>query len=163
MPHEFHDQLVSMLPRMRMWAIALTRHSAAADDLTQDTATKALAAQALFEPGTNFSAWIHRIMVNHFVSNMRNRRKFDNADDLLEVPVWDAHEDRTAIRELGWAFSRLPTDQRQAFSKVVLQEQTYEEVAETTGDAIGTLKSRVHRARTQLRLYMAGEPSKIAA
>jgi RNA polymerase sigma-70 factor (ECF subfamily) len=163
MPHEFNDQLVSVLPRMRIWALALTRNSAAADDLTQDAATKALTAQVSFEPGTNFSAWIHRIMVNHFLSNMRNRRKFDNADDLSEVPVWGAQEDRTAIRELDRAFHRLPADQRQAFTSVVLLEQSYEEVSEATGDAIGTLKSRVHRARAQLRSYMVGEPSKIAA
>ena len=58
-----------------------------------------------------------------------------------------AHEDRTALRELGWALERLPRDQREALQMIVLQEQSYEDAAEATGCAIGTLKSRVHRAR----------------
>ena len=76
MSQEFHDQLVSFLPKMRVWALALTRNRAAADDLTKDVATKALVAQDGFTPGTNFSAWAHRMMVNHFVSGIRNRREF---------------------------------------------------------------------------------------
>jgi RNA polymerase sigma-70 factor (ECF subfamily) len=163
MPHNFNDQLVAIMPRMRAWAVALTRNSSAADDLVQDTVTKALTAQASFEPGTNFNAWIHRIMVNHFISNVRTRGRFTSADELPEVPVWDAQEDRATIRELGLAFNRLPTDQRYAFTSIVLNERTYEEVSEFTGDAIGTLKSRVHRARLQLRSFMDGERSTLAA
>ena len=66
MPQEFHDQLTSFMPKMRVWALALTRNRAAADDLTQDVATKALVAQDCFIPGTNFSAWVHRIMIQPF-------------------------------------------------------------------------------------------------
>ena len=57
MAHEFHEQLTAFLPKMRIWALALTRNRAAADDLAQDVATKALVAQDGFVPGTNFSAW----------------------------------------------------------------------------------------------------------
>ena len=74
-----------------------------------------------------------------------------------EVPCQPAHEDRTALRELGWALDRLPPDQREALFMIVLQEKSYESAAEMTGCAIGTLKSRVHRARLQLRAFLTGE------
>ena len=74
MPQEFHEQLTEFLPKMRIWALALTRNRAAAEDLTQDVATKALIAKDCFIPGTNFSAWVHRIMINHFISSVRSKR-----------------------------------------------------------------------------------------
>jgi RNA polymerase sigma-70 factor (ECF subfamily) len=158
MPQDFQDQLIAFLPKMRVWALALTRNRAAAEDLTQDVATKALVARDCFIPGTNFSAWVHRIMINHFISSVRNRREFTDMDSMPDLPVPPAHEDRTALRELGWALNRLPTDQREALFMIVLQEKSYEAAAEVTGCAIGTLKSRVHRARLQLRAYLSGEP-----
>src|SRR6478609_3898411 len=158
--HEFHDQLTQFLPKMRVWALALTRNRAAAEDLTQDVATKARVARDCFTPGTNFAAWVHRIMVNHFISSVRSKREYTDMDTMPEMPVPAAHEDRTALRELGWALDRLPHDQREALSMIVLQEQSYEEAAEVTGCAIGTLKSRVHRARLQLRTFLMGEDVK---
>lgn len=163
MAQDFHEQLVHFLPKMRVWALALTRNRAAADDLMQDVATKALLAQHCFTPGTNFSAWVHRIMVNHFISGVRSRREYTDVDTLPDLPVPAAHEDHATLRELGWALERLPRDQREALSMIVLQEQSYEDAAEVTGCAIGTLKSRVHRARTQLRAYFMGEPTADAA
>ncbi|HET6197773.1 MAG TPA: sigma-70 family RNA polymerase sigma factor, partial [Acetobacteraceae bacterium] len=154
MAQEFHDELIQFLPRMRVWALALTRNRAAAEDLTQDVAAKALVARNCFTPGTNFSAWVHRIMVNHFISGVRSRREYTDVDTVPEVSVPAAHEDRTALRELGWALERLPRDQREALQMIVLQEQSYEDAAEATGCAIGTLKSRVHRARLQLRAFL---------
>jgi RNA polymerase sigma-70 factor (ECF subfamily) len=163
MPQEFNDQLISFMPKMRVWALALTRNRSAADDLTQDVAAKVLTAQNCFIPGTNFAAWVHRIMINHFISSVRSKREFTDSDNLPEVPVAASHEDRTALRELGWALDRLPADQREALSLIVLQEHSYEDVAAQTGCAIGTLKSRVHRARLQLRTFMMGETTKMAA
>jgi RNA polymerase sigma-70 factor (ECF subfamily) len=161
---DFQDQLIAFLPKMRVWALALTRNRAAAEDLTQDVATKALVAKDCFIPGTNFSAWVHRIMINHFISSVRNRREFSDMDSMPDLPVPAPHEDRTALRELDWALNRLPTDQREALFMIVLQEQSYEAAAEATGCAIGTLKSRVHRARLQLRAYMTGDqPQRKAA
>ena len=127
MAQDFHDQLIQFLPKMRVWALALTRNRAAAEDLTQDVATKALVAQDCFTPGTNFSAWVHRIMVNHFISGVRSRREYTDVDTMPEMPVPAAHEDRTALRELGWALERLPRDQREALQMIVLQEQSYED------------------------------------
>jgi RNA polymerase sigma-70 factor, ECF subfamily len=157
---EFHDQLISFMPKMRVWALALTRNRAAADDLTQDVATKALVAKDCFIPGTNFSAWVHRIMINHFISSVRSKREFTDIDNMPEIQVAAPHEDRTALRELGWALNRLPHDQREALHMIVLQEKSYEDAAALTGCAIGTLKSRVHRARLQLRTFLMGEDAK---
>jgi RNA polymerase sigma-70 factor (ECF subfamily) len=156
-PQDFQDQLITYLPKMRIWAQALTRNRAAAEDLTQDVAAKALAASDSFVPGTNFSAWVHRIMVNHFISGARNRREFAGMETIPDTPVPAAHEDRAALRELGAALNRLPADQRQALYMIVLEEKSYEDAAEVTGCAIGTLKSRVHRARLHLRSWLAGE------
>jgi RNA polymerase sigma-70 factor (ECF subfamily) len=163
MAQDVQQQLIEFLPKMRVWALALTRNRAAAEDLTQDVATKALVARDCFIPGTNFSAWVHRIMVNHFISSVRNRREFTDMDTMPELPIAAAHEDRTALRELGWALDRLPSDQREALSMIVLEEKSYESAAEVTGCAIGTLKSRVHRARLQLRAYLTGEETRDAA
>jgi RNA polymerase sigma-70 factor (ECF subfamily) len=161
MAQEFHDQLISYMPKMRVWALALTRNRAAADDLTQDVATKALVAKDGFTPGTNFSAWVHRIMINHFISSVRSRREFTDMESMPEVQVAATHEDRAALRELGWALGRLPQDQREALYMIVLQEKSYEDAAQLTGCAIGTLKSRVHRARLQLRAFILGDTGKL--
>src|SRR6202044_3841554 len=141
MSQEFDDQLTSFMPKMRVWALALTRNRAAADDLIQDVAAKALAAQDCFIPGTNFSAWVHRIMINHFISSVRNRREFTDMDSMPDLPVPAAHEARPPLPDLGWALNRLPPDQREALFMIVLQEKSYEAAAEVTGCAIGTLKS----------------------
>jgi RNA polymerase sigma-70 factor, ECF subfamily len=163
MAQEFHEQLIEYLPRMRVWALALTRNRAAAEDLTQDVATKALIARDCFIPGTNFSAWVHRIMINHFISGVRSRREFTDVETVPDVPVPASHEDRAVLRELGWAFDRLPPDQREALDMIALQERSYESAAEVTGCAIGTLKSRVHRARLRLRAHLTGEEAPNAA
>ena len=162
-PQEFNELLISFLPKMRVWALALTRNRAAADDLTQDVAAKALLARDCFMPGTNFSAWVHRIMINHFISGVRNKREFTDMDNMPEVPVAASHEDHTALRELSWALTRLPPDQRDALYMIALQEIPYVMAAQRTGCAIGTLKSRVHRARLQLRAFMVGDVSHLGA
>ena len=157
MSQKVDRELTLLLPKMRIWALALTRDRTAAEDLAQDVATKVLAAQETFMPGTNFSAWVHRIMVNHFISEMRSRRAIADVENLPEAPVPPAHEDRIALRELGRALDRLPANQQQALSMIVLQEKSYEAASAVTGEAIGTLKSRVHRARRTLHSHMMGE------
>jgi RNA polymerase sigma-70 factor (ECF subfamily) len=163
MVQEFHDQLISFMPKMHVWAMALTRNRASADDLTQDVAAKVLAAKGCFIPGTNFSAWVHRIMINHFISGVRGRREFTGVENIPETAVAAPHEDRAALRELGLALDRLPADQREALTMIVLQERSYEDAAQQTGCAVGTLKSRVHRARLQLRNFLIGDEPKMAA
>jgi RNA polymerase sigma-70 factor, ECF subfamily len=142
---------------MRVWAMALTRNRAAAEDLVQDVAMKVLGASESFVTGTNFPAWVHRIMTNHFISGMRSRREYSDFDQIPEVGSPAAQHDRTELRELNVAFQRLPREQKEALRMIGIEEQSYEEAADATGCAIGTLKSRVHRARLTLRSQMHGE------
>jgi RNA polymerase sigma-70 factor (ECF subfamily) len=165
MHDEFHGQLIALLPKLRIQALALTRNRAAAEDLVQDAVTNALAAQDSFTPGTNFAAWMHRILRNRFISTLRKQRETTDIDDvpMASFAVSGAHEDRMVLKELGRALGRLPTDQREALFLVVLQGLSYEEVASTTGCAVGTAKSRVFRARRQLAAWLLGEDRPVAA
>ena len=154
---EFQDQLTEFLPKMRIWALALTRNSTAAEDLVQEVAMKVLTASDSFIPGSNFSAWVHRIMVNQFISNVRRQREYNDLDQMPEPGTRAVQEDLADLRELHVAIQRLPKDQREALRLIAVDELSYEEVADTIGCAVGTLKSRVHRARLQLRSEMSGE------
>jgi RNA polymerase sigma-70 factor (ECF subfamily) len=163
--HDFHGQLIALLPKLRIQALALTRNRAAAEDLVQDSVANALAAQDSFTPGTNFAAWMHRILRNRFISTLRKQRETTDIDDLpmSAFAVGAAHEDRMVLKELGRALTRLPTDQREALFMVVLQGMSYEDVAQATGCAVGTAKSRVFRARRQLQAWLMGEESRPAS
>jgi RNA polymerase sigma-70 factor, ECF subfamily len=154
---EFQDQLTEFLPKMRIQALALTRNRTAAEDLVQEVAMKVLIACDSFIPGSNFPAWVHRIMVNQFISNVRRQREYCDLDQMPELGVRAAQEDLTDLREINVAFQRLPKDQREALRLIAIEELSYEEVSDTIGCAVGTLKSRVHRARLQLRSEMSGE------
>jgi RNA polymerase sigma-70 factor (ECF subfamily) len=154
---EFRDHLTGFLPKMRVWALGLTQNREAAEDLVQDVAVKLLLANESFVPGTNFSAWVHKIMINHFISSVRNKREHNDLDQAPEINVSASQEERAGIRELNVAYQRLPKEQKEALHLIGLQEQSYEEAAEATGCAVGTLESRVHRARTLLREQMCGE------
>lgn len=156
----FHDQVIGILPKLRVQALALTRNRSAAEDLVQDAVCNALSASGSFILGTNFPAWMHRILRNRFISNLRKRRDTTDIDDVpqsaysTEAP----HEDRLALKELAAAMARLPADQREALVMVVIHGMSYEALAETTGCAVGTAKSRVFRARRQLETWLLGEP-----
>jgi RNA polymerase sigma-70 factor (ECF subfamily) len=155
----FHDQVIALLPKLRVQALALTRNRAAAEDLVQDAVCNALSAQTSFIPGTNFPAWMHRILRNRFISNLRKRR---DTTDIEDVPAsafaTDApHEDRMALKELARAMAHLPPDQREALVMVVVHGMSYEALAASTGCAVGTAKSRVFRARRQLESWLMGE------
>jgi RNA polymerase sigma-70 factor (ECF subfamily) len=155
----FHEQVIAILPKLRVQALALTRNRAAAEDLVQDAVCNALSAQDSFIPGTNFAAWMHRILRNRFISNLRKRRDTTDIDDVpASTFACDAaHEDRLALKELASALTRLPADQREALVMVVIHGMSYEALAESTGCAVGTAKSRVFRARRQLEAWLLGD------
>ncbi|EHH68454.1 sigma-70 family RNA polymerase sigma factor [Gluconobacter morbifer] len=155
----FHDQVIAILPKLRVQALSLTRNRAAAEDLVQDAVCNALAAQNSFIPGTNFSAWMHRILRNRFISDLRKRRETTDIDDVPASSFASSptHEDSLALKDLSMALSRLPADQREALVMVVIQGMSYEALAEATDCAVGTAKSRVFRARRQLEAWMTGD------
>src|ERR1700710_2697012 len=112
----FHDQVIAILPKLRVQALALTRNRSSAEDLVQDAVCNALKASESFIPGTNFPAWMHRILRNRFISNLRKCR---DTTDIADVPeamfaTSASQGDRLALKELGSALNRLPADQREA-------------------------------------------------
>ena len=160
MRDDFHDQLIAALPRLRVQALALTRRRAAAEDLVQDATVNALARRESFAPGTNFAAWMRRILYNHFINTTRRRREIDSLEDAPQTALAvgaAAHEDRLVLRELVRALARLPADHREALFLTALRGMSYEQVAEANGWAVGMLRSRIFRARAQLRASLLGE------
>lgn len=159
MTASFHDQVIAILPKLRVQALALTRNRSVAEDLVQDTVCNALAAQDSFVMGTNFAAWMHRILRNRFISDLRKKREVGNIDDTPQslLSVSGRHEDRLALKELDAALARLPDDQREALVLGVLEGMSYQELADVAGCAVGTAKSRVFRARRQLEVWLMGK------
>ncbi|MFT8674326.1 MAG: sigma-70 family RNA polymerase sigma factor [Acetobacter sp.] len=159
MSDTFHDQIIAILPKLRIQALALTRNRTVAEDLVQDAVCNALSAKASFMPGTNFGAWMHRIMRNRFISDLRKKRETSDLDDAPQsfLAVGPTHEDRLALHELDAALARLPDDQREALVLGVLEGISYQELAEVSGCAVGTAKSRVFRARRQLEIWLMGD------
>ena len=154
------DGLLAAVPSLRAFAISLSGNVDRADDLVQETLLRALAHIDSFEPGTNMSAWLFTILRNLFRSEYRTRRREvedgdgSYADALKTQP---AQEERVEFQEFREALAKLPADQREALILVGASGFSYEEAAEICGCAIGTIKSRVNRARTRLAELMSIE------
>lgn len=157
---EFHDQLKAILVRLRAYAISLTRDRDRADDLVQETIVKALVGRSSFREGTNFSAWVFRIQRNEFISGLRRTRPtvpLDTAitDLLSQRPQ---QENRLVAREFLRAFVTLSPTQREALVLAFVDGLPYAVIADRAGVSVGTIKSRVSRARSTLeRLLLGGE------
>lgn len=146
-------ELVDHLPALRAFARSLTRDSAAADDLVQDTVVKAWSNMDKYKPGTNLKAWLFTILRNTFYSNIRKKKwEVEDADDVMagQLSVKPDHDGRLALAEFKDAFVTLPDDQREALILVGASGFSYEEAALMCDCAIGTIKSRVNRGRKRL-------------
>jgi RNA polymerase sigma-70 factor, ECF subfamily len=157
---DFHEQLKALLPRLRIYALSLTRDRNDADDLVQDTVVKALNGRLSFQPGTNLAAWLFRIQRNEFISGLRKKRPTVPVD--TEISGRLSHpplqESGLVMREFVSAFGKLATTQREALLLSVLEGLPYEAIARHTGVSVGTVKSRVSRGRDTLeRLLLEGE------
>lgn len=149
---DFHDQLTGVLPRLRIYALSLTRNRDSADDLVHDTVVKALAGRQSFQPGTNLAAWLFRIQRNEFISGLRRLRPTVPVDSAVaESLSHPPHQDSGLImREFLTAFSKLASTQREALLLAVVEGLPYETIAAHTGVSVGTVKSRISRARDRL-------------
>ena len=151
------DELVEHLPAMRAFAISLTRNSAIADDMVQDTVVKAWTNIDKFEVGTNMRAWLFTILRNTYYSSRRkaNREVADVdgvfTESLAEKPAHDGHMQMTDFRK---ALNELAVEQREALLLVGASGFSYEEAAEMCGVAVGTIKSRTNRARAEIAELM---------
>jgi RNA polymerase sigma-70 factor, ECF subfamily len=152
-------QVVAFIPRLRRYARALIGERGAADDLVQDTLERALSKFHLWRRGSDLRAWLFTIMHNVHVNQVRSRREIAPLDDeVLEQPVRATHDTALEARDLERALRLLSVEQREVLLLVVLEEMTYEEVATTLGIPIGTVMSRLSRAREKLRRLMEGLP-----
>jgi RNA polymerase sigma-70 factor (ECF subfamily) len=149
---EFKGMLVAGVPVLRRFAIALTRNSAAADDLVQDTLLRAWRSRARFERGTNFEAWTFTILRNTFYTDRRKSREVQDEDGTRTARLATPPEQagRLDLKDVRSAIDRLPPAMREALILVVIENLTHDEAAVVMNCRIGTVKSRVWRAREQL-------------
>ena len=168
----FKRELLKTLPSLRAFAMSLIQRSDRADDLVQDTIMKAWANQTSFQPGTNMKAWLFTILRNEFYSQMRKAgREISDGDGLMteRMAIHPAQYGSLDMQDFKKALDQLPDDQREAIILIGASGFAYEEAAEICGCAVGTIKSRVSRARTALKELLAidGEadfgPDKVSA
>lgn len=162
MTGDFHADLKTLLPRLRIYALSLTRDRDHADDLVQETVVKSLAGRHSFRPGTNFAAWLFRIQRNEFISGLRRQRSTVPLDDAIanKLSHAPAQESGLIMREFTAAFRHLAACQREALLLAVLEGWSYQQIAELSGVSVGTVKSRVSRGRATLkRLLIGDEPA----
>jgi len=154
------DSILSAIPNLRAFAISLSGNVDRADDLVQETVLRALANIDSFQPGTNMSAWLFTILRNLFRSEYRKRRReVEDATGMYAESMKSQPEQssRLEFEELRAALAQLPEDQREAVILVGASGFSYEEAAAICGCAVGTIKSRVNRARNRLAELMSIE------
>ncbi|WP_439124022.1 RNA polymerase sigma factor [Marivita sp.] len=147
------EEIVEHLSAMRAFAMSLTRNSALADDMVQDALVKAWTKIDSYQPGTNMRAWLFTILRNTYYSHHRKaRREVADVDGEMAASMSQKpdHDGRLQMRDFNRAFEQLNDEQREALVLVGAGGFSYEEAAETCGVAVGTIKSRVNRARKQL-------------
>lgn len=154
------DAVLAAVPSLRAFAISLCGNVDRADDLVQETLLRALANINSFQPGTNMSAWLFTILRNHFRSEYRKRRREVEDGDGSYAETLKSHPEqygRVEFEEFRVALAKLPADQREALVLVGASGFSYEEAATICECAVGTIKSRVNRARTRLSELMSVE------
>jgi RNA polymerase sigma factor (sigma-70 family) len=152
------QRLVDLIPRLRRYARALVADRATADDLVQDTLERALAKLHLYRRGTDLRAWLFTVMHNVHVNRVRATRATDMLEEgMPELAQRPAQGDGLLVRDLERAIARLPADQRAVLLLVTLEEMSYEDVARALAIPIGTVMSRLSRAREKVRLMMLGQ------
>jgi RNA polymerase sigma-70 factor (ECF subfamily) len=155
----FRRELVALIPRMRAFARGLCGDANYADDLAQDALARAWQSRSKFEPGTNLKAWAFMILRNQFYSDKRRSWRTTELDPDVAEQSLTATDDPASILhldDLRRALPELAVEQREALILVGAGGFSYEEAAEITGSAIGTVKSRVSRARATLAALMEG-------
>lgn len=150
--------LEAVVPRLRRYARALTGNREAADDLTQDTLERAWTKRLLWQPGTDLRAWMFTVMHNVFVNGTRRGRPTVSLDDIATDEVGPAMatsvETGVVLGELARGLSLLPEEQREVLLLVGLEQFSYAEASEVLGVPMGTVMSRLSRARERLRILL---------
>lgn len=156
MGYSFQAELVSCIPNLQRYACKLTRDPIAAEDLTQDCLARALSRSHRFEPGTNMQAWLTTMLKNLHFNNLQRERH------VTKVELWDSASSvapaqiaRLVFRDVDRAFAALTPSQRKVVRLVAIEGRPYQEAAEKLNVSIGTIRSRLCRARERLNTIMA--------
>lgn len=156
MDPQFEQELISNLPALRRFALSLCRNADVADDLVQITVERAVKSRDTFEPGTNMISWLFRILRNAWIDMTRRNRTRGTEIDLSYSPDAAAvdgrrvTESRLMLGAVEQALADLPADQREVLLLVCFEEMSYAETSEVLGIPIGTVMSRLSRARIAL-------------
>lgn len=159
-PGSIIPDVIDLIPALRAYARSLTRNQADADDLVQETLLKALSNVDKFQAGTRLRAWLFTILRNTFFTKVRiSAREKTGAEDCVsgEMSVAPSQEWAIRGRELMAAIDRLPTHYREILILVVMLGESYEDAARICNCAVGTVKSRVSRARQLVMDELGGE------
>lgn len=167
---EFQAMLVDVLPSLYRYALRLTRNRADAEDLVQDTALRAFRAMAQFEPGTNFTAWMFKILTRGFWAGNRQRQRRPNTVDFDDTPdlylyarsaehglQWQGEDparaliDRLGAERVAEAIMQLPQEYGVVCTLCFIEDFAYHEIAEVLDVPVGTVRSRLHRGRKMLQ------------
>ncbi|MCC8391181.1 sigma-70 family RNA polymerase sigma factor [Paraburkholderia sp. MMS20-SJTR3] len=153
----FEAEVIAWLPQLRRYARALTGEPAWADDLVQDTAERALARWTAFRPNSNLRAWLLTILRHLYIDQLRGRREIAVDDESapwrnLEAPHGEV--DGLVLRDVQRALYCLPLEQREVLLLVGVEELSYQEASRALGVPIGTVMSRLSRAREHLRALL---------
>ncbi|HCO54483.1 sigma-70 family RNA polymerase sigma factor [Pelagibacterium nitratireducens] len=151
--YDFRAELLAVIPNLRAFAMSLVGAADKADDLVQETLVRAWDKRSSFTPGTNLKGWLFTILRNEFYSQMRKRKREVSDPEGAMAEKLSSHPEqvgRLDMEDFKKAVNQLPEDQREALILVGASGFSYEEAAEICDCAVGTIKSRVSRARTQL-------------
>ena len=163
MTDEFRTRMVEILPRLRRFAVALTGDLDQGDDLVQDTCMRALSRVDQWQPGTRLDSWMYRIAQNLWLDRMRAKKvrgvqvAVDAVDTLAGSNGRSVVESRLTLDAVATAMTHLPDDQRVLLALVCIDGLSYKEAAEVTQTPIGTVMSRLARARRELHARLEGE------
>ncbi len=153
------ESIVALIPRLRRYARALVGERAAADDLVQDTLERAWSKFHLYRRGTDLRAWLFTVMHNVYVNQVRAARPGAPLEDEMPELARPARQsDALELRDVERAIRALPPEQRAVLLLVALEDMSYDEAARALGIPIGTVMSRLSRAREKLRATLAGLP-----
>jgi len=169
MNKSFQTELLSLLPRLRRFAFGLCGNEAEADDLVQAGVERALRAHDQWQDGTRMDSWMYRILQNLWIDQLRSRKVHGEVDDpdLLEsLPGEDWSRDieaRMTLERVLAVMQTLPPAMREVLALVTLEGQSYQEAATACGVPVGTVMSRLSRARSELMKRLANRPQGVAA